>query len=1148
MITKNNLNILKLDIKKLCKLKENHSKIIDKYENDIFPNTIQNYYKYKLLLILTQIKEYNKENELEKEFYTIEKSKILLGNYHDIIFNFFLLLRKNEKIIIYILNNINNEEYLDILINYFIFFFYDNILDINNAEVKLDKNKDIIICKIIQILIEKELQDININNNNINNYSKFLNNSISSKFIKYLIKLEEIQIFLKYIFYDIIIDILNMDNKNVFMEPNRIRDYLFPPKKLLFKESDNDMDKYMKNKALRKTFDTNKLKKSLNNNKNLRNSMNFLNLKSNGLLLNNNNSINIIKTEPTLSSEYDKSFRETIAIQNYYSNVFFKENEITNLLYNDLTHSRLIYNIKEQKKFFNEDNDENKNINLDEYINLKDKNPDINNDYFTYEFSKKELFYRYNISGKYNKYMEKFYYNQYKELMNDKSKSYSNISFVRSIKNSYQNLEQIIVQYKINFEKIKYFIDKMIYKVLQIKDKQIPLFIKSIVITIHNYLKKNVEKISEIEINGYIFEFFISHIIIPFLTNEEMINIVIGKRIDKETKTFLFYFSKIIKKIFRCNLYDSFDKNYTIFNIYICEILPYINLIILNFLENSKNISIPLKAGKPEYLNEIINHESLIININIIKIILDFLIQNNDKIKSLINNNEDLKQNFNLISENYNDILQQFEEGKNLLNEENTEKIESIENIFLILIKQEISKKNITNKLSLISSENDTDILLKIKYSIIKIFENIPNDYIIIKNKSVLKIFEEMKNFFMKKYLNDDLIENDINKSDDNISFIWFLDFFMKYNNNLNDKYKINDFEKLFDEIKIETNNEINIYQNDLSEYNFNFIINTINEQINATKNLYLFYSKNKFTYIINDYIFNNFNKKIEIYEYEKKGKKYIFLNKLLNNDLEFNYIKNIIINNDIYKFIDYFSHHIIKENAIKDFDEIENSYKKGLSIINNINNFLEDFIIILKDYIIKELNLKKEENGGNDNDDDMNNINNINKEKMEKIIYIIEQIINEEIYKKIWKNQISKEDEELNNLYKNKLSKKIPNDFGIKKKYINEEIWDNIINLMKSKYNINNFKTPMDKIKCVENIYKILNKSLIVITSKNNDYSVDDLFPIFVYLLIQAKPQFLITNLNYIKLLIRKKNLIKNSGFSLTQFEMAIQYIKNME
>ena len=150
-----------------------------------------------------------------------------------------------------------------------------------------------------------------------------------------------------------------------------------------------------------------------------------------------------------------------------------------------------------------------------------------------------------------------------------------------------------------------------------------------------------------------------------------------------------------------------------------------------------------------------------------------------------------------------------------------------------------------------------------------------------------------------------------------------------------------------------------------------------------------------------------------------------------------------------------------------------------------------------------------------------MNNINNINKEKMEKIIYIIEQIINEEIYKKIWKNQISKEDEELNNLYKNKLSKKIPNDFGIKKKYINEEIWDNIINLMKSKYNINNFKTPMDKIKCVENIYKILNKSLIVITSKNNDYSVDDLFPIFVYLLIQAKPQFLITNLNYIKLLI---------------------------
>ena len=128
------------------------------------------------------------------------------------------------------------------------------------------------------------------------------------------------------------------------------------------------------------------------------------------------------------------------------------------------------------------------------------------------------------------------------------------------------------------------------------------------------------------------------------------------------------------------------------------------------------------------------------------------------------------------------------------------------------------------------------------------------------------------------------------------------------------------------------------------------------------------------------------------------------------------------------------------------------------------------------------------------------------------------------------------------------KLSKKNKNDFGINKKYINEEIWENIITLMKSKYNINNFKTPMNKIKCIENIYKILNKSLIIITGKDSDYSVDDIFPIFVYFLTKAKLQFLNTNLNFIKLLIRKKHLMKSSGFILTQLEMAIQFLKNMK
>ena len=169
-------------------------------------------------------------------------------------------------------------------------------------------------------------------------------------------------------------------------------------------------------------------------------------------------------------------------------------------------------------------------------------------------------------------------------------------------------------------------------------------------------------------------------------------------------------------------------------------------------------------------------------------------------------------------------------------------------------------------------------------------------------------------------------------------------------------------------------------------------------------------------------------------------------------------------------------------------------------------------------------------------------------KVKIERIMNIVEELINEGIFKGIWDNTQSGEDIELNDICASKLANINPISIGIKENYINEHIWQNIIFLMNTKLDINNYRTPMKKIKCIENIYNILNKSLNVITNKTNSFSVDDIFPIFVYLLIKIEPENLVTNLNYIKLLISKKNLIKSSGFALTQLEMAVQFLQNFE
>ena len=342
MVMKNDFNLLQSDIKKLAKLKETHNEKMAKYENEIFPSNIEKYYKYKLSLINSQMInkkgiEFKNEIELNKQLYTIEKSNSFLGNYSDIIFNFFNLLRYEEKILATILINIGKENQ-ELLINYISLFFFDNVFHLDDEQIKTEK----ILYKILDILIERELDTL-MEDSSSNNYSKFLDNSLASKIIKNFIKFEEIQNYLKNIFSEIILDILEMGNKNTYLEPTRIRDNLFPIKKIIeeIKET-NELDQFVKNKKMRGTLKSKKDKKKLKLDKNKafqkRNSVNFTDLKSNGIFN---------KTEPILlNASFDKSFKESIVKKDYTTSVFFNENEITNILYSGLTHSRLIYSLK----------------------------------------------------------------------------------------------------------------------------------------------------------------------------------------------------------------------------------------------------------------------------------------------------------------------------------------------------------------------------------------------------------------------------------------------------------------------------------------------------------------------------------------------------------------------------------------------------------------------------------------------------------------------------------------------------------------------------------------------------------------------------------------------------------------------------------
>ena len=1175
------LNFVQLEAKHSQKLKKLNEDMVNNYENNIFPSTIEKYYQNKLSLILIQtVDTINKKDNSKKDIYlndkiqinkellNIEKSKALLSNYYNIVSNFFIALRKNQKMILYLLNNIKSESQ-NAFINYISLLFFENVFELKNNKLSEIPNlNEIVLNNILQILIEKELDEIIKNENN---YSKFLDGTLASKIIKNLLKKDDIQKYLRNIFYDIITDITEMENKNVFMEPNRIRDYFTKKSKIQENLMLNDKNKKNINKPRKSFFPTSD---------NFINDISNDNIVRNSIAINNSQFQNLLANSLNNSTDssilFDKNLNKTMTNQ-LTSPISYSSKTIAKMLYEGLTHSRLIYGIKEQKKFFNENEDENncfdyyKSINIDEFLEIKEKNPCINEDYSKYELSQKELNEFYLESCKKNKYMEEFYYNQIKELQKDSNKNFSNLSFIKVLKKNYSpNIEGIIPQYKKNFEKIKYFIDKMIYKMLQNKNDKIPFSIRNIINIIYNYLIKK-EKKSQIEINRYICEFFIGKIIIPFLTNEEYINLIIGKKIDLESKTFLFYFAKIIKKIFRSNFYDSFEQHFTIFNIYLCEILPYINLSILNLIlsdtknNNEINNNNENKLSSVENIDKIIKYDSIIINEKILTSILDCLIQNSNNesdldLKEILSSDSELNEYFALIPDNYTDIVQQITQNNEDINK-NDNNLSNSDNIFggyfFILIDEEIIKetKEAISLSTSIKPSNNLEILPKIKYSLIKMFELIPvklimDNQLLFKNKNIIEIFTEIKNIGAKIYISDFINENNRIEKENQISFIWYLDYFLNHYKYLSDEYKENNFNNVFIEIQKDLKNEILLYQNDLSEYNFNLIVDKINEKIVSMDNIFNYYNQNIFLYKINNYI-SNLKIKLDIFEYLKDEKKFIYFIKLSNKDYKDITLINTITIENVLQFIKYITNHILNENILNNFSEIEQKSPKNFSQINNVNTFLEEYLCIIRKSVIEEIKQKIiKENSENNNIINIEDYDLEEKEKVkiERIMNIVEEIINEGIFKGIWDNSQSGEDIELNDICATKLANINPVSIGIKENYINEHIWQNIIFLMNTKLDINNYRTPMKKIKCIENIYNILNKSLNVITNKTNSFSVDDIFPIFVYLLIKIEPENLVTNLNYIKLLISKKNLIKSSGFALTQLEMAVQFLQNYE
>ena len=92
---------------------------------------------------------------------------------------------------------------------------------------------------------------------------------------------------------------------------------------------------------------------------------------------------------------------------------------------------------------------------------------------------------------------------------------------------------------------------------------------------------------------------------------------------------------------------------------------------------------------------------------------------------------------------------------------------------------------------------------------------------------------------------------------------------------------------------------------------------------------------------------------------------------------------------------------------------------------------------------------------------------------------------------------------------------------------------------------NIDNKKTPADKIKSFGKAFQILQNS-ISFSSGKNELGIDDTLPFLIYAMIKAKPKMIYTNYIFCKLYINKELEKNQYGILLTQIGMVIKIIIN--
>ena len=888
--------------------------------------------------------------------------------------------------------------------------------------------------------------------------------------------------------------------------------------------------------------------------------------------------------------------------------------EIKDILLKDIPKTSIIVNRlkkeneQKEKQYINveieeeEEEEESKEENDEETVenwkkNLSQKNLDRTNQELEYNRNYENMidfdFLEKQISKEKDEELKNLYLFELDQIIEEDS--FSNKGIIEVLKeNEFKKYRKnIIDKYKSNFLFIKNKIDFLIQSLID-KIESIPYTVRCICKVIFLLIKKKFPLLNTYLKNSFIGKFIFDKCIFPLLSLENK-NILEPRILSINTKKCLYNIISVLDKANKCQLFNyNIDTEKTIFNHYIIEIIPILN----KFYEKLIDIELPpvLKnlVSKTKLNDEIYvinkdnnlknNKENITPDLNEKGSVYNYFHEHNDELlhlQCICFSFEDILFILKLIDRNsqafsglpdYTNFIKTYEYIKQfeykLDDEVNKNKKKSE---FFVIFKAEknsrferLINQNKSSISTFSSDVQDSDLVAKrFKFCLKTILKglNLLNN----KDYSYLNMASTNGKFFSAlKHTLDDFGE--LSEVKNKIPLKWYGQYIFNNKDVIEEKYKSDDYLKLYDEIYKEESNVLN---------ELNSITSTIitRDGMNIRCAEKILQKENYDNYhIIQAKEFVKIDKfveeeKIEVcFQINSKNE-----NETINKEKEKEKEKNKRLRSKTSKTKipltiteDPNCPHRSGKHAESEGTETEIIPYHAYSIKDFISKFSEKGWGEDEDKIInspKPITLIKEDikNGSRENQiyASFNQYMSIVKKHLKKnktifniksesdcfaISSKIEDYIMRQIYIHVYPKEELKSDIDFYNQTK-KLYWITPEHLDIKKIYINQ--LSNAVVWIKK---IDEAKSIREKLSCISNAYNTMNNTIKFSSGKNDNAGQDELTPIFQYIIIKAQPRRIFSNINYIKCFLDDLALTGELGFLLSQMESATCFIMSID